>query len=1083
LQAAGGETLDALLLDEGMLEVVAARLETRAESARTSSERAALLVELARLCAGPLADDPRAVASYAGALAADPSSEDAVVGLRGVLGQSARALEAGSEDARGDPLRAAAASMQGMKDEGERYAWLLERLARAAPQVLSARRPVVDGSDSRRATARAWVRASLAEDARAQAAALERVAGTAAPKLKAVLLSTAAERYLACEDVKAARQAGEAATQADPSSARSIASLANVVVGAHDRVSAAALERAIVVVGPRVAWCFALGEALDALGEPNLAVAWSQRCVALRPGDPGVIEQLLERLLRAGDADRIGDALAWLLSQPLPFSWLAGPFAAALTVLAGADVDRAAVVARRALDVFGPKSAPLREAMLEVARKASDDGFAASIFERWLSCGAEGTDRRQLLGVLADVRHRLGDDEGVARIIARAVAEGVTSPEIEAHVERLANAPLTPDAQLWRLAVTAERLSAGPDAQAAAWAWRDLAAARWDLADDRVGAVGDWLRAARTLPAGGHAILGIDLVTFGGADFAFEYLSRLIETEPDDATAAGIAADVARAALSVGEPKAAFDLAARGLARNPAASDALQVAERAAPAARELPALSALYALVARRALGRFGRRAAHYRGARFFERCGENTLALQHAAQAFFAVPSEGSSFQLLARAAERADDCAQAVRTVEQVAQGARRAESRAGWLLRAASIAGSGQEGARRRLDALLGAMVAAPTPPTVSLLFDAARGLMALEPDERELVEMRLARAARVVCQRTDGPLGARLSLAVGRGYLDVLADATQGLSYVARALDCDGNLDDYADFVASAEALGRSPGAGERLAAVVDASERVPAAFGTAAWRLVVAMTSFAGDPVLVARASIAAALRDPDDDGLILRADAAIRAVPGAAAALADRLPVARRASALLAAARKGASEGAYADAAGLFERAGELVGGDERAVIERELRAIWAASGRGAEIEAQAQRQAASDSADPSTRADRWMEVAERREGRGDLPGAVRAVLEACALDPLPLERWSALERVSEAAGDESTLVQALEEIASRVGVAGRAAVYKRLARAHERRLDFQEAESAWLRVLDIDPKDEEADAAVESR
>jgi tetratricopeptide (TPR) repeat protein len=107
-------------------------------------------------------------------------------------------------------------------------------------------------------------------------------------------------------------------------------------------------------------------------------------------------------------------------------------------------------------------------------------------------------------------------------------------------------------------------------------------------------------------------------------------------------------------------------------------------------------------------------------------------------------------------------------------------------------------------------------------------------------------------------------------------------------------------------------------------------------------------------------------------------------------------------------------------------------------------------------------------------------MEVAERREARGDAPGAVRAALEACKLDPGPLERWSALERLADIAGDDEARITALQQIAERVVADGRVAAFKRLARAHEHRSDFESAERTWQQVLAFDPEDDEAEHAI---
>jgi len=1039
VEGEGAAALDGILLDLGMHEAVAARLVVRG-SGSAPADRAAHLVELARLCSGPLADQARASAAYLAALAADPSCEEASAALRAQHGD----IPAGG---------------QGSYAHED------------------------DGSASHASTAAAWVRAAVSGDAHAQVSALERLAATSTGAVRAVLLSSAAERARATGDARAARRLAELAVHADLTSPRAIATLADVMLeGPQDRSAAAALERAVIIVGPRAVWCAALAAALDAIGETALSVGWSQRTVALRPGHREGIELLLDRLVRSGDGGRLGDTLAWLLSQPQPTSWLGVPFARALRDLVRLDADRGAVVARRALDVFGPKVEPLRDAMLDVAERASDAGFAAAVLERWTACSTEGTERAPLLVRLADLRERLGDDEGEARVVARAAQEGVTSPEIDRHLARLNERTLGPDAQLWRLRARAERLTTAGDAEAASLAWRDLGAALWDLAEDRVGAITAWQRAARLSRSRGHATLALDLVAFAGSGFAFEYLARLIETEPEAATAAAIAADVARAALFTGEPLLAFDLAARGLARSPTCADALAVAERAADHTREHPALSALYELVAARALGRFGRRAAHYRGARFFERHGVHALALKHAAQAFYAVPSDGSSFQLLARAAERAGDRTQAVRTIELVAEAAERSSARAGWLLRAASIAGEGEEGVRRKVDVLLRASVASPNVATIGLLRDAARELLRFGPEERDALELRLGRAARTITDRLDGPEGARVAIAFAGASLELFADAEGAFGSIERAIVCDADVDEYAELAGWASTLALANDARQRMAKLLDAAESPHANVGVAVLRLLAAVAATVGDDGLRARASVAAALREPEDDRLVIEADAAVRRAPGLADRLGKRVPPRRRADALLAAARRHMTDGAHGDAAPFFERAIELVEGDERADVERELRAAWDAAGRGSEIDARVQQQAASHGAAPSMRADRWMEIAERRETRGDRSGAVRALLEACKLDPEPMDRWSALERVAEAAGDDEARVAALGEIGARVGDDGRGPVFKRLARAHERRGDLDSAVAAWGRVLALDPEDEEADHSVES-
>src|SRR5262249_37250321 len=125
-----GEVFDALLLDLGMLDALAARLELRAERSHESLERAAIMLELARLHAGPLADDQRAAVAYGAVLAADPTCEEAIA-----------ALEAWSIAGRGpesfdDPrrsLRELAATLSAIPEERDRHETLVSHFRLTIP--------------------------------------------------------------------------------------------------------------------------------------------------------------------------------------------------------------------------------------------------------------------------------------------------------------------------------------------------------------------------------------------------------------------------------------------------------------------------------------------------------------------------------------------------------------------------------------------------------------------------------------------------------------------------------------------------------------------------------------------------------------------------------------------------------------------------------------------------------------------------------------------------------------------------------------------------------------------------------------
>src|SRR5262249_24304804 len=103
---------------------------------------------------------------------------------------------------------------------------------------------------------------------------------------------------------------------------------------------------------------------------------------------------------------------------------LAERIAQGLRNLGAIDPSRAVIIARRALDVLGPRHLPLREAMEEVAGLADDEAFSAALLERWISAGAPPIERRTLFVQLARKFASADDADGEARAIARAIREG-----------------------------------------------------------------------------------------------------------------------------------------------------------------------------------------------------------------------------------------------------------------------------------------------------------------------------------------------------------------------------------------------------------------------------------------------------------------------------------------------------------------------------------------------------------------------------------------------------------------------------------------------------------------------------------
>ena len=925
----------------------------------------------------------------------------------------------------------------------------------------------------------AWITAAAAGDRGMRGRALAALAPACGAGVVGVLAAVASEELASAGDRAGARRAAEQACRADAEDARAIRAVAAVVTEAEGRIATTALERAAAVAGPTASLCLDLARSLEELGDTGPSLSWARRAVALRPGDASIVQCLIDRAARVGDAEALADAIAWLLPQPVPARVTADRLAPALRTLGERDAPRAAALAQRALDVLGPRHAGLRAAIEAVADAAKDGALRARVVERWIAAGAPAAERGPLLLTLAAHHAAVGDAAAELAAYVRAARAGVDLAPVSERIEALHGSAQSADAELALLEARAElHLDEGRTDTAAA-AFRELGAALWDMADDRPRAVQAWLRAAQLDSVRGYATLRRDLSTFADAGYAVDCLAELVEREGDRARAGIIATEAARAAMEAAAYPRAIVLARTALERNPSHAEALAIAERATEKLGRIQEMSPIYDYAARGALGRFGRRAAHHRAARFFE--GHvPMLALKHAAQAFIAVPSEGTTLGLLERTADRVQRRSVAVKTVEHVAELARSQNLRAAWLLRAASLAARDLEGARQRVDLLLKAAVLSPAPVTLTMLSVAARELVSLAPDDSEAIAMRLERAFDSLAKKLEGPDGARMAITFADMALDLFEDAAWAWRAVERALDADADVDEYVQLAKFAEPLARAEIATESLARVVAACEKPFSNVGVALLRLVGAVASAMGDGPRSVRAFVQAAEKDPDDDETVVKADSAIVAHPDPVFAerLSKRVGVFRRSEALRAVAAKRNELGDHASAITSLERALHIAPNDARAEIERELSASLLSAGRGEEA---VLRELASPGVSPAQRAEQWTTLAKIREERGDVEGATDALLQAATDDP-SAERWAAVERVAESAGREHIRVQALQNLELCVDDEARLAVQKRLARAEGARGSLAAAEAAWRKVLVSEPNDSDADVAIEA-
>ncbi|MFO7179427.1 MAG: hypothetical protein DIU78_012075 [Pseudomonadota bacterium] len=699
-------------------------------------------------------------------------------------------------------------------------------------------------------------------DERTRARTLVRLATELSEEPRAVLLAVAAEILLSLGDVDGARAAADRAVGANPTETRAIAARAAVGARTLDAWGAEAMERALGVIAPSASLCQALADTYERLGDAELALAFSQRRVAIRAGDVAAACDRLERACRTGDGARLADTLSWLLAQPLPMAELARPVARALRTLSRLDPPRASALARRALDISGPRSAELREVVLEVADAAGESGLAIATLERWLAAGAPTRERPALLFDVCRRRRDAGDADGAARALVRALAEGAPGSAILAELE---NAPpaRTSDGVIAQLTARAEALAALSEAdyELTARAFRELGAAYWDLASDALSALHAWERAIALDPSRGLENFAADLVAFAGSETALvrleEYADRCgVPTEA--ARALGLAAGLA---LDAGRRSHALVLGIRALFLDPGRTGVLAIVERAA-GPDDVAALESAYGAVADATPGRHGERAVHYRAARRFEALSAFGPALAHAVRAFELAPSTGAVFVVMVRLGERARDMAEVIRVIERAASAAEDPDRCADFLRRAAALSASTDDGLLQRLEVLLRALALRPDAEILSALGSTAHELTLRLPEERATVELRVTRAVRALLPRLEGAAGVELAFTAAELLLDTFDAAGLACAALERAFAIDPKNPGFSRFLPRVPLLAAESGPLlERLVAAVSADGSAP---GSAVLELGAELARLGpGDPVSVELLAHAACVPTP----------------------------------------------------------------------------------------------------------------------------------------------------------------------------------------------------------------------------
>jgi hypothetical protein len=653
---------------------------------------------------------------------------------------------------------------------------------------------------------------------RLRADGLLKVAAALEPALRAWFASVASSEFLSLGELPAALEAAEVGTHADPSATLPVVAYANAAHGRRDRVAAVAYERAMALTFPSSTHCRELAAVLEALGEGYAAQVWTARWLSLRPAETAAAIELLYGSAKSGDAARLGDVIAWTVSQAHPLAGWAEPLAHALTCLADTDRARAAEVAWRILDAFGPEPA-LRQAVLVVAQQSEDVELEVAVIERELA--TDGAEQSRLLRLCEKHFDRGEVDRGHA-VLVRALAAGLEPRRVLELCDSMPEAH-SPEGEFHRIQVRANALELLGDRSDDCWrALRQYGAALWDLARDQEQAVEVWLRAAEIGGIYGWFHFAQDLASVLGLERALDEVCRLAETRESPDHVAALLTAAAVVSKSRGGRRRALQLGLLALDTDPKSVWALEIIESSALPG-DMAAVEGAYKGALGATLGAYGERALHYRAARFFEREGDRELALSHAISAFRAVPSEGVTFALMLRLAQSTKEPERAARAVEEIAADHPNSRLRSQWLRRAAMIAGGSVDGAQQRTEVLLRALLAAPDSETVDLLGRAFTDLARQQADGRALGHLRFGHAVVKLVPRLEGIDGARVAISMAGVALGCFSDAKLALEALTGAVQLDAELDEYGDYVAEAGRLAAAADEARAWLAAVDAA--------------------------------------------------------------------------------------------------------------------------------------------------------------------------------------------------------------------------------------------------------------------
>lgn len=664
---------------------------------------------------------------------------------------------------------------------------------------------------------------------------LERVASTFRPSLRGILEAIAAELYLEAHQPDESLRLLAAVPHTSQNLPRLVTLATRLSDYAEPHIESLNVEYALSRVLPTARLYYMLSLGHRSAGEPEIALAWLQRALSLRPADLDLRTQQLSLLLEVGDASRVIDALNELMQEPLPvFAWVEAA-ASALAWLTSLVPAQALLTAKRLLDHAGSSHRSLRAALLDAAQVNGDESFAIEVLER---ASAVAPDAPAIHLALAERRKKNHDLDAALFAAWRAASAGASMDSWREYARISPEAIDTPDAVLMRLELLRCALNRDESSDVRAQTLRSLAVARCELAEDVEGAVDAWCELAETGEgAWGSAVR--DMGAALGSKAAAGRLRELVQRFEDPVMRARTLALAAQLLLEDHEVEPALGLLEQALAAAPESTCLLPLIERISREVDRAEWLDSQYATVEGSVLGVYGERSLHYRAARAFEQREYYSAALKHATSAFELRPGDVAAWDALVRISRLARQPQAMAHSAMRAVESAHDRGSTFQLLERAYRELGDDVDGLRLRFDLAIRMLVGAPQVRSLQLVSECVRTLTSIGIEEIEFIKMRFERALESLVPELEGPDGARLGIEIARASMSELSRFELACRALFSALKADADLEEFSSI--SSAILPRSSEARMALSSMLqqalDWAERPYTQLGHAAFQL------------------------------------------------------------------------------------------------------------------------------------------------------------------------------------------------------------------------------------------------------